>query len=85
MGKHSSSENFFDVKFGMASGPDNNLFINYFNIIFIVLQLNALSSFRKLFIVGTRGSLTSLFEYVSHPTFHHYHHSQLDVHNYHHY
>ena len=64
MGKHSSSENFFNVKIGIASGPENKLFINCFNIIFIVSQLNALSSLRKLFIVGIRGSLTSFFEYV---------------------
>ena len=61
---NSSTENLFSVKVGIASEPDENFFCTCFNIIFIVSQLNATSSFRKLLLVGIIDSLTSSFEYV---------------------
>ena len=61
MGKHSSSKNIFNKKVFIASGPDENLFGNCCKISFIVSQLNAISSFRKLLIIGTIGSLSYLF------------------------
>ena len=64
MGKHSSSENFFNIKVDIASGPDENLFGNYFKIIFTESQLNAMLSFEKLLIVDIIGSLLSSFGYV---------------------
>ena len=64
MDKQSSSENLFTVKVDIAPGSNENFFGNYFKIIFIVSQLNAWLSFRKLLIVGIIGSLPSSFEYV---------------------
>ena len=61
---NSSSENLFNIKVGIASGPEENLFGNCFKIIFTVSQLNVKSSFRKLLIVDITSSLPSSFEYV---------------------
>ena len=64
IGKHSSSENIFNIIVSIASGSDENLFGNCFKVILIVSQLNAMSSFRKLLIIGIIDLLPSSFEYV---------------------